>query len=42
MGCSGEKSVPINIEEKNQDLGNSDLDLDLHDIEKLILILIII
>ena len=34
MGCSGEKSVPINIEEKNQDLGNSDLDLDLHDIEK--------
>ena len=34
MGCSGEKSVPINIIEKNPDLGNSELDLDLHDIEK--------
>ena len=34
MGCSGEKSVPINIIEKNSDLGNSKLDLDLHDIEK--------
>ena len=34
MGCSSEKSVPINIIEKNQDLGNSELDIDLHDIEK--------
>ena len=34
MGCSSEKSVPINIKEKNQDLGNSELDIDLHDIEK--------
>ena len=34
MGCSSEKSVPINIIEENQDLGNSELDFDLHDIEK--------
>ena len=34
MGCTSEKSIPINIIEKHPDLGNSELDIDLHDIEK--------
>ena len=34
MGCTSEKSIPINIINKYSDINDTEINLDLHDIEK--------